>query len=58
MIMNFDLGEMRAVENALDTLPYGSANPRAKESEAQAIAEYRKAKAEKERLVANQRSQG
>ncbi|WP_395746538.1 hypothetical protein [Prosthecobacter sp.] len=57
-IIKLDLGEMRAAEDAVDSLPYGSANPRAKEVEAQAIAEYRKAKAEKERLVANQRSQG
>lgn len=58
MIMNFDLGEMRAAEKAVDSLPYGSANPRAKEVEAQAIADYRKAKAEKERLETERKHQG
>jgi hypothetical protein len=53
MIMNFDLGEMRAVEKAVDALPYGSVDPRAKEVEAQVIADYRKAKAERERLAEN-----
>ena len=57
MIMNFDLGEMRAVEKALDALPYGSVNPRAKEVEAQAIADYRKAKAAKKQLEAEQQRQ-
>ncbi len=56
--ITLDLGEMRAVEKAVDALPYGNANPRAKEVEAQAIADYRKAKAEKERLEAEQNHQG
>jgi len=55
MIMNFDLGEMRAVEKALDALPYGNMDPRAKEVEAQAIADYRKAKAEREGLEKEQK---
>lgn len=53
--IKLDLGEMRAAEKAVDSLPYGSANPRAKEVEAQAIADYRKAKAEREKLEKEQK---
>lgn len=56
--IKLDLGEMRAAEKAVDSLPYGSANPRAKEVEAQAIADYRKAKAEREGLETEQKHQG
>ncbi|MGV3661286.1 MAG: hypothetical protein ACO1TE_13950 [Prosthecobacter sp.] len=50
--IHLDLGEMRAAEKAVDALPYGSANLRAKEVRVQAIADYRKAKAEKEQAEA------
>jgi|GEM_PF-5547547 len=56
-IIELDLGEMRAVEKALDALPYGNMDPRAKEVEAQSIADYRKAKAEKERLETERKHQ-
>jgi hypothetical protein len=36
-----DIREMRAVEKAVDVLPYGEFNPRAKEAEAEARRKFR-----------------
>ena len=43
-VLKIDLGEIRAVEKAVDSLPYGKFNPAAKEKEEEARAAYRAAK--------------
>ncbi|MGV3661289.1 MAG: hypothetical protein ACO1TE_13965 [Prosthecobacter sp.] len=46
--ISWNIDERRAVEKAIGELPYGQMNPHAAEVKAQAIADFRKAQAEKE----------